>query len=139
MKRDYETIIDVIELITIITNEKFYNIMTTDQYAPIIYMEGLCYYFHMILKELFDLDDDSLMISLTGDHIGTLIDGVVYDAVGNEEIELFRRVNSTDLKSINKYFLGDKDFNNELVKIIINDIKKQYSNSKNDRGLVLKK
>ena len=138
MEKNYETVMDVIESITIITNQKFENVLMFEQYAPIIYMEGLCYYFHKILKELFSLDDDSLMISLDGNHLGTLVDGIVYDAIGDEEVELFRKVNSVDLKNIDKYFLGDREFNNELVRIIVNDIKKEYNKQSYQKNIFRK-
>ena len=125
MNMNYEKIINIIELITIKTNQKFETILTEDSLAPMIYMEGLCYYFHLILKELFNLDEDSLMITLTGDHVGTLIDGIVYDAIGNEEIEFFRKPNVNDLKCIKEYFIKDDVFNNELVKMIVNDVRKE--------------
>lgn len=52
----------------------------TDPYIATIYTEGGCYRLHLMLKQIWP--DALPVINQLGDHVGTLIDGDVYDING---------------------------------------------------------
>lgn len=52
----------------------------SDPYIKTIYSEGGCYRFHLMLKEIWP--DAMPVINATNDHVGSLIDGEVYDIDG---------------------------------------------------------
>ena len=66
---------EIVSLITALRN--------TDSYIKTIYTEGSCYKFHLFLLEFWPLAMP--VINATNDHVGSLIDGKVYDINGIAE------------------------------------------------------
>lgn len=52
----------------------------TDPYISVIYLNGGCYIFYLLLKSLYP--DAQPVMSIDEDHVGALIDGAVYDIQG---------------------------------------------------------
>jgi hypothetical protein len=53
---------------------------TSDPYIATIYTKGGCYRLHLMLKQIWP--DALPVINATGDHVGSLIGGEVYDING---------------------------------------------------------
>jgi hypothetical protein len=67
-----------------ITPEKFIELLrNSDEYIEVIYLNGGCYQFHLILKELFG---GEAWIK-QANHIATMINNSLYDVTGEIDFE----------------------------------------------------
>jgi hypothetical protein len=119
----------IIEQINYLTNQNYGDLIDCE--APMIYMEGKCYFFARILLKIYGLDEkESLMINKTKSHVAVKIDGKIYDACGLvENPNDFKLVDSADFITIDLLLSGDKSerrFNDEIVNTIVNLINNDY-------------
>lgn len=56
------------------------NLRKTDNYIESIFTQGSCYQFHLFIKSIWT--DAIPVINATNDHVGSLINGIVYDIQG---------------------------------------------------------
>lgn len=76
--------------------EKFIALLhRSSRYIESIFMEGGCYQFSRILINLFG---GKTVMHSSGGHVGTLIDGVVYDITGAVDKNDFKEMTEEDLK-----------------------------------------
>jgi len=81
------------------------NLRNTDPYIKTIFTNGGCYKFANFLKTIFK--DAELVINTEKDHVGVLIDGVVYDINGVADWN-FTHMTNADLEMAEKWSFAKK-------------------------------
>lgn len=72
----------------------------TDKYIEVIYMQGGCYKFHIFLREIWPCATP--VINKDKDHVGSLIDGIVYDINGIAEWE-YTNMDADDIEMAERW------------------------------------
>ncbi len=77
----------------------------SDPYIATIYTQGSCYRLYLALKKLWP--DAIPVINATGDHVGSLIGGEVYDINGIADWS-YRAMDDDDLQKANGWSFANK-------------------------------
>lgn len=81
------------------------NLRKTDPYIKTIFMNGGCYKFAVFLKTIWS--DSQFVINTDKDHVGLLIEGVVYDINGVADWS-FTHMTKDDLEMAEKWSFAKK-------------------------------
>lgn len=77
----------------------------TDPYIETIFMEGGCYRFHLMLKRFWPYARP--VITFDEGHVGTMIDGKVYDITGIS-VEPFRDMTESEKRAAAQWNFADQ-------------------------------
>lgn len=77
----------------------------TDPYIATIYTEGSCYRLHLMLKRLWP--EAIPVTNATGDHVGSMIDGEVYDINGIVDWS-YRAMDDDDIEMAERWSFAKK-------------------------------
>ena len=76
-------------------------IRKTDKYIEMIYMNGACYQFHLLLKTFFP--ESKPYISKNKDHVITKYDGSFYDITGEVSANRYTPMNDNEINIASKW------------------------------------
>jgi hypothetical protein len=78
----------------------------SDKYIEVIYTNGSCYKFHLLLKKLYP--ESKPCINVLEDHIVTLHEGIMYDINGVVGGGVWRSLTKDDLKVVENWSFDKK-------------------------------
>lgn len=134
--KSVKEIINIIKQILMVTNEDYASKGLMDDEAMISYMNGKCYYFAVILKDILGYGD--LMISKSGNHIALKVGDNVYDALGLTNSDDFNLVEEQDWLNIEVGLMDDKineEANNEFMQNIVQRVKALENNEERGKSI----